>query len=861
MTLLVAVVSPAHAEDVAFYGHTHGHGRDAPMPVNTQFPRGESDYSLGSSAPAVDSEAGGDDGGNELYFYSTPGLVSVRDYNDFDYAKVHSENGQTKDILLDTRKSVRVVMHMSADQTVGAPITPKPAELPKDAPWVYPFINIDYGVQPNFRVHASLLMAITGAYGEGASTAPSIDALQDVRVIAEGESPVFDLVSAPDPISGAIVHAIEIDLGTPTVARIPKEYDFYLKIEWSNSDDGATRVTLPMYNVNGGEWFPNRFVLPVKNPIDVEVVHPEFVNGRLVIHGVTNTPWGSYDVDLDALRLDVTDADGRPVEPSRIVRVTDRSVAHGGHYRPVNVTWIWDYSGDALPAGTYAATVVASNLQGSATASTTATFAVLEGGRPGPVARAVSGLASAGAGDVHAEHVAGGASEASLDEAPRGILPAIPFLTAPALILLTRKSRRTTRARARKGIILALVICAPLFLAGCFGNDDGASDAVAPAAKIDDKQVARFEKLTARLPQNYSFPAQRLLAASEVWYNDSLAVGPTGVEGFYDQGGIKYATALKTFDVTDRVPPGVATELMLTLTWQNEPGASSDLDIFVDFQGERSDASDVEYYLDFTRATKRLVVNVQGEAGVPALIGVQAANGFSANPLPFALRAEYRYAKDVLTPRVPLAFTLPANATGIILGSEKAGGDEHVRAAFILIGPDDLPVGTFTYDDIGIPTESMYIPLPRQGEYVFYAYNMSGGFLSITADAGLPDNRVRTLERVIERVEVNNEAAGEGETRFTPAPFALEVRPRLVGENAVVASAQLLITSQRGEVAAYTRTARIDMDDANRVGYTADETNSRFDPTKLSPGEYTLSWAVEGLVNAGVAYEVVTYAR
>ncbi len=413
---------------VTFYGHTHGHGRDQPMPANTQFPMGESDYSLGSTAPAVEGETIGDDGGNELWFYSTPGFVSIRDYNDFDYSKIHSENGQSKDVVLDPSKPVSVVVHMSADQTVGAPIQPKPGEVPRDVPWVYPFINVDYGVQPNFRVHATLLMGIGGPHGEGAMSTPQVDALQDVQVIAEGSTDVFDLTSLPGPL-GQIVHSLEIDLGPAQVTRIPKEYDFFLKVEWSNHDDGSGRVTLPMYNVNGGEWFPNRFTLPVQNPVDVEMVHPQFVNSRLVIHGVTNTPWGSYDVDLDSLRLDLKGPDGTAYDPVRIVRITDRSVAHGGHYNPVNVTWVWDYQRDNAPPGEYSATVTAWNIQGSGTASTTARFTILDGHRYGPVVTGFGG-AESGTGDAgHATHqAAAGTDEAERSGDPMAVVPFVPLL-------------------------------------------------------------------------------------------------------------------------------------------------------------------------------------------------------------------------------------------------------------------------------------------------------------------------------------------------------------------------------------------------------------------------------------------------
>ncbi len=405
-----------------------------------------------------------------------------------------------------------------------------------------------------------------------------------------------------------------------------------------------------------------------------------------------------------------------------------------------------------------------------------------------------------------------------------------------------------------------LLLLAPTLLAGCSAEETPVPATTSADEPVDRKQVERFERFTARLPQNFTLPGQALLPVATVWYNGTLDTGFAGVEGSYDQGGTHVGTMQKLFDVSDRVAPGRAAEVRITLTWQNQPGSNADLDIFVDFPGHRSHVSEVEYYLDFTRATKRTVVNVAGASGGPAVIGVEAANGVSQG-IAFSLRAEYRYAKDVLVPGIPLGFHLPVNATGIILSSEKVGGDEHVEADFVIIGPDDLPVGVWHYNDIGIPTESIYVPLPKTGQYVFYAHRMHGGFLSMIADAGLPDNNVTALRRVVERIEGGAATPGDGETRFTPTPFPLDLIPMLAGAGSVTADVNVTVESQRGVVAWYHRVGRVDQDADNTVGYSGDRANTFFDASRLAPGEYTLKWTGAGAANANAAVDVVTYAR
>jgi hypothetical protein len=240
-------------------------------------------------------------------------------------------------------------------------------------------------VHPDWQVEASLWVMHLGEYQGQASEPPPVEEMFDSEggtLVAQGLSAPQTMLSLDANLNNGQgeVHEFTVNLGKAQVDRIPKEMDWVLRYRWWSAT-GEQRYTLPTsWNVNSGEFYPNRFTLPVKNPFDVELVFPQFLHDKLLLHAMLNSPWGSYDVDARTVRLDLAELGGRAVEPLRITRSADFSVAHGGHYKPVNVTWVWDYKGDGLRPGDYEATVTASNFQHSAASSTKASFRILPDG-------------------------------------------------------------------------------------------------------------------------------------------------------------------------------------------------------------------------------------------------------------------------------------------------------------------------------------------------------------------------------------------------------------------------------------------------------------------------------------------------
>lgn len=379
--------------DVTFYGHIFGFGRDAPMPMNTQFPDGEADLSQGTVAHHCGTPDSGDceaDPGNEAWLYTTAGFVQTKTQDEFSYDKLHNERGLTKDTSLDTGRDITATFYMSGDLH-GWPIAACTPGVPHDVPWPVPCWNWDPGYLSQWQVEATVYTGILGEYGGAADEAPDIATAFEagkLTPLATGASEPQDVQSL-EATGNPTVWKFDINLGRPVRDVIKKEESYVVRFQWwSIKADGSKMVApeLDVWNVNSGEYYPPTVTLPVKGAFNVEMVLPQFVYGKLVVLGIMNTPWGSYDVDQDSIQIEVKNrATGALFEPRSIERLADFSVAHGGHYKPVNVTYVWDYAADKLPAGDYDVTVTGTNFQGSASASCTGGFTLLPGGHSGDI--------------------------------------------------------------------------------------------------------------------------------------------------------------------------------------------------------------------------------------------------------------------------------------------------------------------------------------------------------------------------------------------------------------------------------------------------------------------------------------------
>ncbi|HEV8359826.1 MAG TPA: hypothetical protein VGR28_05145 [Candidatus Thermoplasmatota archaeon] len=451
---------------VTFYPHVFAATAGGPMPGNTQFPAGEEDFSAGypdngcypdSLAPleALPTIPLGtvpfmgdvyfpncDTWTNNLLFvYSTAGFVHANaDF--FDYADIHNERGQAKDVILDPTQDITATFYMSSDWHPwfcldGTPVSGVPSP--------YPCWNWDPGFFPKWQIQARFLLGSMGEYQGQASDPPPVwekVSSGDVVEVAKGVSEPQDMLSLDASLNGkGEVYEYTINLGKPTVDRIPKEMDWIMEFRWWIRLDDATKVIPGQrfnWNINSGEFYPNRFTLPIKNPFDVELVYPQFLHDKLLIHAMLNSPWGSYDVDSKSVAIDIRGDTAGPVQMQTFSRSADFSVAHGGHYKPVNLTWVWDYKADKLAPGDYTVTVTASNFQHSASSTTQGKFRILPDGTGQVLVIGRTGQQTSTSGQLEQAGLTTQAASFALVEPSLGAA-ALLALVLPGLALAARR--------------------------------------------------------------------------------------------------------------------------------------------------------------------------------------------------------------------------------------------------------------------------------------------------------------------------------------------------------------------------------------------------------------------------------------
>lgn len=456
-------------QPVTFYAHIFAHGQGSPMPMNTQFPDGEADYSIGQAdgcgtpPPAPDGTmeglpafnvggvpVGGEPdcetwAGNTQFWYSTAGFVQVKSSDEWgnDYTAFHNERGLTKDVFLDLSQNPVSTYYMSADFH-GWLVT-----LCQAACW-----NWDPGMFQDWVVESWLWHAPLGELHSNASEEPDmskiIERAPEAVLMAHGKTAPIDMVSLdPSVPTGQqtvwpFVSEMEWDPAfAATDGSVPYTDNVVMQFRWYQETDGQKYIigpgtVAPNWNVNSGEDYPANVVLPVRNAIDVELVYPQFIHDKLVLLSVINTPWGSYDIDPALITLDIKDSSGTrvPFKEGTLSQVLEQSVAHSGHYQPIKPTWVWDYKAQDLKPGEYSVTVGVTNFQHSVATETTALFTVnADGG--GATQEGRSGIQTL-RGNLHAGHEGTAADPNSTvsqaPSAPGTTTEKSPGVALPALV-------------------------------------------------------------------------------------------------------------------------------------------------------------------------------------------------------------------------------------------------------------------------------------------------------------------------------------------------------------------------------------------------------------------------------------------
>lgn len=333
---------------VPLYGHIYDLLQ--PVPMNTQ-PMIDMDLARGFGSPSV-TGAGPLATPNSLRFYSSPGLVEYNETED-GLPRHHPERGISFDVLLDTSQSIVGHWFMGVKAL--------------DAPQAGQTGGPEVGVAPGLTVR--MTMRVGDDIGADLDAGP---------IIAQGQA---TLDPSRWPVNGEPVEFV-VDMGKPLVDRIPGDVSFNVKVEWFNAEtpDGAHQATQRDWILHTGERYPNRVDVTVLNPLAIYAVRPTPVgHDRITLHAEMNSPLGNYDVDTSTVELLVEG----PTRPQGIGAplIVQKSYEHNHHYEPVEATWVWDYRAENALPGTYQVTVTVKNLQGTATATKSATFVIPESGR------------------------------------------------------------------------------------------------------------------------------------------------------------------------------------------------------------------------------------------------------------------------------------------------------------------------------------------------------------------------------------------------------------------------------------------------------------------------------------------------
>lgn len=435
-------------------------------------------------------------------------------------------------------------------------------------------------------------------------------------------------------------------------------------------------------------------------------------------------------------------------------------------------------------------------------------------------------------------------------------------------------------------IVLALLLAAPL--AGCLKKDT-IETASAEQELVDEilgeKGRDKLVEAASLIPKNYSFPDQQLLPPATFDYVGQITSNANGaLEAERDEGAIERDTYVEMQDISALVPAGQPVELVIDIVWDASEANSADLDIVVDVPGTKTSYSPTSETFNWNLAVKTMVVNTIGVAGMPASVGVQAAGGAVTQGFEYTLSVRASYVKDVLTPYHPWAIEVPPGAGGIIIESEKAGGDEHVASQFILLDPEDNLVQFVDFNDIDIPTESIFIATAKPGTYVFYAYHMHGGFFRVKSDVPLDANTARPLAltetRVVDSATPTPGVAGKdyfnGSAAGGAAPvpdvnptvidfattgaFPLRITGFITGT--AITQGKIVLKSQLGIVHQLTKVARAE-DDAGSVGYTSaheGSPNNVVDWQNIQRGAWTAE-IVNTSPGVEIGHVIISYQR
>ncbi len=345
-----------------------------PFPINTQPMDAEFFDVGGTSFPTVShtivSQQVGDYDFNTIYGFATSGPVEY-DFIENGRPRFHPERGIASDVRLDDGVQPVVYLYMDVRDLFSTDASDLgfgglPSALPS---FTFRFeMRTGNSLREEDLSSGTVLMS-------GSTTAHVIDthALGLNDPFAGQTAPDGTPILVPDE-SGIVEWAIPLNVDS---TFIPKADAFHVRLDWYQNPSGDAAnddaVAQGQMRLVSDTLHLPRLEMAIQNPVYIEYIHPEVAAGILLIHSCVNSPWGTYDVDVDNITVRVQG----PSTPETLQQVISQNAhVHGLHDKCAEVTYLWRFRDEGAANGDYAIRLEVPNLVGNALATGQAGFTI-----------------------------------------------------------------------------------------------------------------------------------------------------------------------------------------------------------------------------------------------------------------------------------------------------------------------------------------------------------------------------------------------------------------------------------------------------------------------------------------------------
>ncbi|MBI2078357.1 MAG: hypothetical protein HYT80_08340 [Euryarchaeota archaeon] len=339
---------------VVLYAHFEDHLQLAPLNTQPPHPEKEVDLNAGFPFPVLETNTGAGcqvQGNcldphfrnNEFRLFSSPGLVEYLS----DGWRIHPEPGLAADVKI-VEKEFNLYFYLSAYAIPG-----------QNSHSSYP----DVGVMPQVGVYARMetgrhtFSRLSTVIAEAADPVGPLASERRYNMVTQPNEPdvyefkvpmkvLKDTLPSEAEADGFIVYVSPYQVRTEPH---PNQAHQFMQEEW---------------RLRTGHKFPTRLVLPVEHAMMNVASSLSIFQDLLFVRWSFLSPWGSYDMRDNEIKLESTGPNPIDAKAMELVRIK-RSIDHDGHFKPVNATWSIDFLGFPLKDGEYELTASIPNLQGT----------------------------------------------------------------------------------------------------------------------------------------------------------------------------------------------------------------------------------------------------------------------------------------------------------------------------------------------------------------------------------------------------------------------------------------------------------------------------------------------------------------